>query len=261
MYSDNVITRVADFLSEINVYDLGLKKIRIGNQGDGGYIAAKELCESTKVVFSFGIGDDVSFEKSFAENYRQFCLSKLFAFDPFIKQLPTNTQGIEWKAEKVESLDDIVKYNGKNALLKMDIEWDEWDLLQNTSTVILERFSQIIIELHVVHIQEVQPGVYSPYFTELYQKIYDRHNEQLFLKYTDVMRRLNQFFFLFHIHANNSLPEVNLGEQTFPPLLELSWVRKDLARYRRLTKEEYPIIGLDFQNKDDRPDIEKVYPF
>ena len=76
-----------------------------------------------------------------------------------------------------------------------------------------------------------------------------------------MLRRLNEFFFLFHIHANNSLPKVNLGGQTFPPLLELSWVRKDLARYRRVTQEKYPIKGIDYPNKNDRPDIEKVYPF
>jgi hypothetical protein len=73
---------------------------------------------------------------------------------------------------------------------------------------------------------------------------------------------LNTRFVLFHIHANNSLAVVNVGGHWFPPLLEASYVRRNLLPDVFLTKHkgQFPIEGLDYQNKSDRPDIINYYP-
>ena len=76
------------------------------------------------------------------------------------------------------------------------------------------------------------------------------------------MCKLLDLFYIFHIHANNSLPKMSVNGHSFPPLLEISFIRKDLiSSIPKLSQEKYPIKGIDYPNKNDRSDIEKVYPF
>ena len=43
---------IQKFLKEIKVYDCNLTKVRVGNESDGGYVALKELCEKTNIVYT-----------------------------------------------------------------------------------------------------------------------------------------------------------------------------------------------------------------
>jgi hypothetical protein len=58
--------------------------VRIGNKNDGGYILSKRIIENTKVMLSFGISSDWSFEKDFFEN-RDI---KIYAYDYSVGELP-----------------------------------------------------------------------------------------------------------------------------------------------------------------------------
>ena len=82
----------------------------------------------------------------------------------------------------------------------------------------------------------------------------------MFETHYKVLKKLNDLFYIYHIHANNSLPKVELNGYSFPPLIELSLVRKDLVKNTNMTNEIFPVKGLDFQNKTDRDDIEDFYP-
>ena len=122
----------------------------------------------------------------------------------------------------------------------------------------LLKFGQMLIEFHLVHVQT--PDNLSPYFSNFYDNVYERVNQDLFGMYLGVMQRLNNWFYVFHIHANNSLPLANADGYYFPPLLELSFVRKDLVKTHKPTKDNFPIQGLDQPNKTNRPDILDYYP-
>lgn len=238
---------IKNFLAEIKkVYDCGYTKVRFGNQYDGGYIVLDELCDVTDFIYSAGVGEDVSFELGFVTNNAH---TKVKLFDPTIYHSPIIHDNFEFFKSKIDQTKEIYR----NSILKMDIEWDEWETLKLFSDGTLQKFNQILIEFHVVH-TEPKKGL-SPYFNKFYKGVYAQINEVLFETYYETIKRLNQYFYIYHIHANNSLPEITIGEYKFPPLLELSFVRKDLVREAIKIKTKYPIQGLDFPNKADRPDI------
>jgi len=83
---------------------------------------------------------------------------------------------------EVDSLTNHLKANddlGKRKVLKMDVEGAEWDSLDSTPQDILIQFDQIIIELHGIRILK-----------DLDIKI-------------RVLQKLNENFYLHHIHGNN----------------------------------------------------------
>ena len=250
---------IRNFLESVKVYDcLNLVKIRIGNSYDGGYVAYKEICEETKHVYCFGIGNDVGFELDWV---KRFPNSNIELFDPLIDGIPEEHKRFTFHRYGIGG-----KYNAgifedveRNSLLKLDIEWDEWSTLLNMEQDKLEKFSQILVEFHIIH-ATVDHVNLSPYFSNIYQEVINKINQDLFAMYYSVMQRLSNHYRLFHIHANNSLPMIFVNNYRFPPLLEMSFIRKDLVGTYCLTMTSFPIIGLDYPNKTDRPDITDFYP-
>ena len=249
------MNNIKRFLSEINkVYDCdGLTKFRIGNKSDGGYVLLKELCNKVNTIYSIGIGDDVSFEVDFISKYPDTWFKM---FDPTIDCLPDKHDRFIFYKSDIQALE--LSEIPNNSLLKMDIEYSEWDNLLSLDEKVYKKFSQMIIEFHIVDIPNKQ-GM-SPYFSNFYGKIYEDMNEVLFGFYFRVLQGLNELFYIFHIHANNSLPKIEVGGCIFPPLLEVSFVRKDLVGDVITTYGDFPLSGIDFPNKTDRPDITNVYP-
>ena len=257
--SDELTNSVRDLLSEIIVYDCGMSKVRVGNKHDGGYVLLRELCETASMLYSFGVGDDVSFELDFVN---RFPVAQVHLYDPTIKCLPEDHPifrfykkgfGAQWTPIKID-------HEGE-AVMKIDIEWDEWDALTLTNSTALRKFSQIVVEFHLVRIGVVDSGEHSPYFESFYQTTAEKINARLFDKYSAVLRKLGRDFHIFHIHANNSLPMIEFAGFEFPPLLELSFVRKDLIKTARKSRTSFPVTKLDYPNKTDRPDVEGFYPF
>jgi hypothetical protein len=240
---------VKRFISEINrVYTTNLTKVRVGGQGDGGYVTLDQLNEKTSMMYSAGVGDDVSFELDFKQQHPNVWFK---LFDPTIESAPVLNDSIFSKTEL-----RLGEIEGRNNLLKMDIEYDEWQTLMEMPERTIKQFSQIVMEIHLVHIAPSQGR--SPYFTGMYNKAYDRMNNILFGYYADVLHWLNEMFYIHHIHPNNSLPKINLGGFSFPPLMEVSFVRKELVNTCNGVPS-YP-TELDVPNKSDRPDIENFYP-
>lgn len=254
---------VRNFLEEIKVYDCGLTKIRLGNEADGGYIVLKEICERTDVLCSCGIGNDISFESDFVDRFSD---TYGLLFDHTIDEIPMKHKNLIFRKQKINSTWNSFYEVPKNSLLKMDIECDEWDVFSKMELATLMKFNQVVCEFHVIHV-ESRSGL-SPYFHEFYQNVLDKINADLFDMYYRVMEKLNSFFYIFHIHANNSLPMIAVGGYQFPPLLELSFVRKDLVHdissilpLEVGANAQFPVVGLDFPNKLDRQDIVDYYPF
>jgi hypothetical protein len=256
MLGDVLMENVLNFLKSIRVYDFPrLTKVRIGNEHDGGYVAFNELCQVTETVYSVGVGNDVGFEKDWVARYPE---TEIHLFDPVIKDLPQADKrfylhrfglGLKW-----EPLKDVAQ----DSLLKMDIEWHEWPAILKFDEQELLKFTQLLIEFHIVHVEPRQ-GL-TPYFQGFYQEVYDSINQDLFDMYLKVMGKLLNHFWIFHIHANNSLPVIRVNGFNFPPLLEISFVRKDIVVDGYLTKTRFP-TAVDRPNKTDRPDILDFYPF
>lgn len=127
-------------------------------------------------------------------------------------------------------------YNGNNALLKMDIEGNEYALFKNESFLNqLVHFNQVCMEVH------------------------DVKNKLVELK--DFIAAITPAFTLIHIHGNNygeqfTLYKENRAALQFPDILELSFTRTALIRPEdRLPHEiNYPQPELDKPCDSAQPD-------
>jgi len=262
---------IYQFLNSLKVYDTDLNKIRIGPNHDGGYILTEKFSKNDESLISIGIGDDISFDLAFREinNFK-----KIYLYDkdskvkiPSIKNFELIKKNVAVKTDVKNNfigINQLLDKFNKKITLKVDIEGNEWDIIDNIDIKHFNLISQMVIEFHIIHIdvsKDFLKKKYTPYFTKFYLDNYDLINNNLFKKYLRIMEKVNKYFYIFHAHPNNSLKEFKIGKLNIPPLLELSFINKKLVNYAKLTKKKFPIKNLDFANKNDRDDIINFYPF
>lgn len=204
-------------LSEFAPYDIDLPKIRIGHRRDGGYVLVDR--PSTSDVLSFGISTDVSFERAMAERGH-----RSFMFDHTIDALPEAHPLFTWfkvgirgsaaSSEPLLPLDEHVRRLpdlSPSLILKMDVEGAEWDVFSSLPAGGLDRFEQIVLEVHWLR------NLDDPAFQD---------------RVLRSMQALNARFTLFHVHANNCRELGFVGGFAVADVLELSFVRSDLVTPR-----------------------------
>ena len=205
------------------------KKIRLGHNYDGGYILLEELLG--EVLFSYGIGDDDSFERDCEARgmlvlmhdptivydickLRHFAAAhdptiiyhsnklRHFAAIPFDVQFPKHLAGVE------------------NITLKLDVEGHEWYGLRDCDASVFSQINQMVVEFHNMH-----------------------DNDPLKIP---IISRLLQYFTIFHMHGNDF---GGVTEDGLPHALEISFINNKFGPFNRET-EAYPIEGLDFSNSN-----------
>lgn len=270
------MSTINTFFHDLQVYDIeGFTKVRVGRHCDGGYVVLDELCHGT-TLYSYGIGDDISFEEDYARRYNSF----VKCFDHTIEGINAQDPRISWTKRGLGSarncripVQDIDLTDRTERVLKVDVEHHEWEWLSRWGPE--GGWSQIIIELHILTASTERPSVpyiredriavtgpLSPYFASMYADFDLQVNEFIFKEYSRALCRLLQNYVVYHVHGNNSLPKTTLYGYSWPPLLELSLVRRDLVAGRvKPTTQKFPVPGLDFPNKHNRPDFDSVYPF
>ncbi|KAK3787669.1 hypothetical protein RRG08_031899 [Elysia crispata] len=199
------------YLSQIQVVCKDIQRIgRITDGGwdvctDPGYIP-KEPC----IVYSFGVGDDFSFEDSIIRNYG----CSVYSFDPDMKmqsqQRGKNSifyrQGLAdsdrtltngWVMSKFETIRASLKQTSKKlSVVKMDIEEWEWEVLPDLlATDHLKTVGQLLLELHQCH------GC-SKYEPQQEDKEPNRDHYIHMLELLSGLYRKN--FRIFHTHKNRA---------------------------------------------------------
>lgn len=248
-----------NFIQSIKIYDTEFTKVRIGDNKDGGYVVLDEVSKFSKKLYSYGVETNSSFESEFVTMYN--CDAHLFdhTVDQAAEINPRFTfdkEGLSYKKyNQFNTLENhLIKYgNSTNKTLKMDIEWCEWDVFETMPNYILNSFDQILCEFHVIPVKYLD--IHTPYFTEFHQSFYDQVNKILLEKYKRILNRIQQDYYVFHIHANNSIPCNLVNEELIPPLLELSLVNKKYVSNPVLSNSKFPINGLDYPNKPWKDDI------
>lgn len=251
---------VREFRSKLQIKDCPeYTRARIGNAGDGGYVVLEELCAATTEVLTFGVGDDVSFELDFVSRYPK---AKCTLCDPTIKALPKEHPNFTFiKQGMPQALYNPTLFAKKSrSLLKMDIEWCEWETLELMDIDTLCSFDQLLIEFHLFSVGHYPGNQYSSYFNMVLNNFAQQVDSNLYKQYAAALQKVVDKFHIFHIHANNSLPKQSVTWcDDIPPLLELSLVRKDLVVVRD-NRGPFP-TPLDHPNKTDRPDITDYHSF
>jgi hypothetical protein len=234
---------VLDLISELHPVTFDTPMIRLGANGDGGYLLPDDL-KGIEACFSPGVDDRVSFEQDLiARGIPCHLADASVTTSPLeITSGQSKTQssfirkfiGVFNDAQTITIDDWINEYSpGSNdLLLQMDIEGSEWPVLLNVAEATLRRFRIIVLEAHDL------------------ERIMDKH---AFLIISSVFRRLLQYFDVVHIHPNNYAGSVRCGSLVIPRALELTFCRKD-----RLSSSGYATTfphPLDVKNDPNRPDV------
>ena len=218
-------------------------KIRLGSNIDGGYVLG-DLDEAYDCYISAGISNEESFSRDFIEKYNMNEYNS-FGFDGTIKTYPYKyTNKISFIQKNINSFNDdknsnlsflIKKYN--NIFLKMDIEGGEYDWLLSINEKQLNKFKQIVIEIH---------GIKSNNF-------YDSYYNKI-----RCLTKLNKTHYLIHAHGNNCASVID----SIPDVIELCYINKSyFTSIPRSNKLSLP-SSLDFPNKKHKKDIDlNFYPF
>jgi hypothetical protein len=239
-------------LDQFKIYHYDIwKKIRLGNNYDGGYVIP-DLPYSK--LYSFGISNNMTFDTDFVNKYKY---SSAYLFDPTINNLPSThdpskicfsriglgpenmeTEICGMKCN-VKTLNDIVSNESDNKLLlKIDIEGGEFESLMNATDETLNKFMCIVVEFHWLCNEDKK------------QKI-------------ECFRKLNNLFYVIHAHANNHSP-ILVKEDFYhvPDVMEITFIRKDLMDGEIvLSKDKFP-TKLDFPNHGLLPEIPLTfYPY
>jgi hypothetical protein len=250
--------------------------VRVGRAFDGGYVISEALLRRSSGLLSFGINDDWSFEADFCRRtgvgcygfdfsihetmfrkrgwqylrfffgdilkrrtfgwsriavaWEQFRLHR--SFRRFFRKNVFRPYGIDSSAHDVfKTLDgflDEFLAGKKDIFLKIDIEGFEYSIVEDIVKN-KDRFHALAMEVHEIH---KDPA-----------------------RFDQFMHRLSTEYFLYHAHANNYGSIEKVGGH--PDVLELSWIRKDLAQPEVFypDNKHLPLAGIDFPNDQKAADF------
>lgn len=228
--------RLPDLLAQLRPISTEHRLIRVGSEGDGGYLLPDDL-EGITACFSPGVADVADFESDMARRGMRCFLADysvdappvtnpLFDFEK--KYLGSITNDVymtleSWVQRKSDGSDDL--------LLQMDIEGAEYDVLLDAPIELLSRFRIVVVEFHNLH------GLFDP---------------MAFVPIQLAFLKLLAAFEVVHIHPNNCFAPMVQGDIAIPPVMEFTFHRRDRLSRKGYTST-YP-HDLDRTNVSDRPD-------
>jgi hypothetical protein len=222
---------VLDLITRLRPQNCGKDLIRIGGNGDGGYLIPDDL-EGIEYCFSPGVGAVADFESHLATlNIRSFLADYSadslpierpeFTFDR--KFLSANDTEISFTLKSWR--DKYLKDYTGDLLLQMDVEGFEYEVLIGTPIDFLSNFRIMVIEFHYCD------KIFDPFIYTLYKTCFEK---------------ILKHFHVAHIHPNNCCGSVRKGGIEVPRILEFSFYNK--SRVSRTTyKHEFP-HALDRDN-------------
>ena len=163
--------------------------VRIGSEGDGGYLLPDCLDDITGVI-SPGVGDSSSFETFFADRGVPCVLidgtvnapSQAHPAFKFVKKmLAPDAKGTE--SLTLDDAVEILNLETGNLILQMDIEGGEWEVLRQVPLSTLRKFKILVVEFH-----------------EFDKRVKDAARVQ---QVKEAVQRLTHLFVPVHIHVNN----------------------------------------------------------
>jgi len=179
---------VQNAFSALLPHSTDYEEIRVGGEGDGGYVIPK-IAHEWDVLISPGVGASSMFEMSIASPK-----TKVILIDgnvPMPSGLPNNFEfihkllGVEDSQNTISLGSILTKYYKADqwVMLQMDIEGAEWSVLREVMNEDLQKFQMIILELH-----------------NLENLLSNESRDD----YTNVLNKLSKSHFCSHFHVNNA---------------------------------------------------------
>jgi hypothetical protein len=220
---------------------VGQSKVRLGSKCDGGYVCLDDF-DGITAAFSFGVAENDDWDVDVADRG-----IVVYQFDHTVESPPHRHANFRFQKKKIvpikdgasdaESISSLLTQHVSggmaSAILKIDVEHDEWQIFLSTSNDDLRKFSQIICEFHG--------------FSEI-------DNDTWYDRARTVLEKLHQDFEIVHVHGNNCSRLIAIGNIPFPELLEVTYASR--SRYTFEPADEIFPTQLDAPNEPNRPDLE-----
>ncbi|MEM9826361.1 MAG: hypothetical protein AAF958_07215 [Planctomycetota bacterium] len=214
--------------------------IRLGGDGDGGYLVPDDL-NDIAACYSPGVYEVAQFEKDLVDRGIECYLA-----DRTVDAPPIKSDKIHFLKKHIGVVDDASLITmetwlestsdpgreAKDLLLQMDIERAEYCVLLSMPRKLLQRFRVLVVEFHDLHL------------------MFDR---RIYPIYEAVFRKLLKDFHLIHMHPNNFTPNVTRDGVAVPPLMEITFHRKDRAETTEFSRT-FP-HPLDRDNVPSKPSL------
>ncbi len=224
---------INNLIESLHPYKTELELIRLGPNGDGGYLVPSDL-EGIEACFSPGVDKISEFELD--------CLKykmKLFMADKSVEKPNLNIPEDKYHFLKkfigctnnddFITMDEWIKLSGVNQesdlLLQMDIEASEYYSIINMSDSLLKRFRIMVIEFHKLQ------NLWAPLFFDMAKTVFDK---------------ILQTHICIHIHPNNTQGIYLSNGIAIPKLAEFTFIRKDRVGLKNY-QNHFP-HKLDYDN-------------
>ena len=226
-------SRVEALLRSLHPIEPGRPLIRLGPDGDGGYLVPDDLV-GVEACFSPGVGKISGFERDCADRGMKVFMADASVDAPvdvhenfsFVKKYIAATDNGGYL-----TLDTWVRNSlsdrGTDLLLQIDIEGGEYEVFLNTSDELMSRFRVIVAEFHELDALFSEP--FFSFASRTFEKILQTHC-------------------CVHIHPNNYYPPVTVDGIEIPPIAEFTFARRDRIDGETFA-HRFP-HPLDFDNTD-----------
>ncbi|MGD0547479.1 MAG: FkbM family methyltransferase [Terracidiphilus sp.] len=212
-------TKTADVLGlikKLRPQDCGMELIRIGADGDGGYLVPNDLV-GIEYCFSPGVSTAAHFEDHLANlKIRSFLADYSVDSPPVMRPEFTFDKKFLGATDRGEFFtlatwkDKYLKNYTEDLILQMDIEGCEYEVILSTPKDLLKQFRIIVIEFHFL------------------DRVFDRF---AFSIISSCFNRLLEYFHVVHIHPNNGGGNVRRGSAEVPKAMEFTFLNKNRASH------------------------------
>jgi hypothetical protein len=217
---------------------VGYDKRRFGSKHDGGYVMLNDF-DGIGAAFSLGIAGNIEWDMEMARRN-----IPVYMFDNSIERVPLMHPQFKFYRSMIGPEKDQVSFDAlasryaerrleaASAIMKMDIEHWEWATLDAAAPESLRKFRQLAVELHCLDLMA------SP---------------DWWARAHRVLRKLQEEFFVVHVHANVIGGALLVGGIPFPNVLEVTFASRHYYRYEE-TDELFP-TALDASCDPRLPDL------
>lgn len=232
-------SRTRQLIRSLRPLDCGIELVRIGGEGDGGYLVPDDLA-GIEACFSPGVSTIADFELELASRG-----ITCFLADGSVDSSPVEHERLVFEKKFLGSRDSQdftsleawkdrhLRASTGDLLLQMDIEGGEIEVILNASDRLLAQFRILVIEFHALDLLLT--------------------NRFAFQVYEACFGKLLDQFHVAHIHPNNCCGSLTVGKIEVPRVMEFSFIRKDrVSSTQPVRAMPHP---LDRDNVPSKPPI------
>lgn len=222
-------------------------KRRMGTFLDGGYVVAEEMLKHSDVLYTFGVGQDVSFEYDYLKYAGKSCHMYDHTVDYTVPHMLRDKLQFHKKAlgpskaKYGNTISGHIKENVEDInakfLVKIDIEGYEIDYFTNDlEDLLIKSATGLIMEFHL--------------------------NDKNIKNFVTTIDNISKHFTPVWIHANNyiytsDIPNIVCEGVELPRAIEMSFVNTKYFNVKGFnpSRDVYPIVGLDYPCNPNIRDI------